>query len=129
RLTSASIAGFNFGYSYDALENMTSRTQTGPRALGSFVGSYRYAEAGRAPRQLTSIADANGTVTHHFDYDAAGRQITRDSLVLSYDATDRLLTVAGAPVGTQSHIYGVSGDRIKTIAPNGSVQYFFGDGT
>jgi RHS repeat-associated protein len=128
RLTGASIGGFTFGYAYDALHNMTSRTQTGPRTLGAFTGAYHYAEAGRAPRQLTSIADASGAVLHHFDYDAAGRQIAQDGLALSFDATDRLVGVTGLPNGTLQHAYGATGERVRTIEPDGSVAYFFGDG-
>jgi RHS repeat-associated protein len=129
RLTSATMAGFTFGYTYDLLHNMTTRTQTGPRALGSFLGTHRYAEGGRAPRQLTSIVDAGNAVLHQFDYDVAGRQTKEDALTLTYDASDRLLSVTGLPGGTLRHAYGATTDRVKTTAPNGSVTYLFADGT
>lgn len=127
RLTGASLGGFTFGYSYDVLHNMTSRTQSGPRPLGSFNGTYRYAETGRAPRQLTSIVDG-GNVTHRFDYDAAGRQVAQDTMTLSFDATDRVLRITGA-AGAIQHAYGATGDRVRTTTPDGGVTYFFGDGT
>jgi RHS repeat-associated protein len=129
RLTSARLGEFTFGYAYDVLHNMTSRTQAGPRTLAMFSGAYRYAEAGRAPRQLTSIRGANGAVVHSFGYDAAGRQISQDNLVMTYDGADRLLSVAGLPGGTLQHAYGATTDRVKTISPDGTVAYYFSDGT
>ena len=133
RLIGASIgsgtSGFTFGYGYDVLHNMTSRTATGAHSLGALLGTYRYGEAGRAPRQLTSISDAAGTTTHTFDYDAAGRQIREDAMVLTFDAADRVTKVSGAPGGAVSHVYGVDGARVKTTAPDGSITYLFGDGT
>ncbi|HEY0986863.1 MAG TPA: FG-GAP-like repeat-containing protein [Kofleriaceae bacterium] len=132
RLTGATAgtgaAAFTFGYGYDVLHNMTSRTATGPRALGAFTGSYHHGEAGKAPRQLTSITGASGAVTHTFDYDAAGRQIAQDGLSLSYDPYDRLLSVTGVSGGTVQHRYGHDGERVKTIAPGGDVSYFFAHG-
>jgi RHS repeat-associated protein len=121
-------AGFSFGYVYDDLHNMTSRTAAGPRPAGVFAGTYRYGEGGRAPRQLTSIADAAGHVVHTFDYDPAGRQVAQDDLVMTYDATDRLVNVAGLSSGPITHVFGQDGARVKTTSPEGSAAYFFGDG-
>jgi RHS repeat-associated protein len=133
RLTGATLgsgaAGFAFDYRYDALHNMTSRTATGPHGLSQFLGNYHYAEAGHAPRQLTSITDAAGAISHSFNYDAAGRQIAQDQLVLRYDPIDRLTRVDGVAGGSVVHSYGQDGLRIKTVAPDGSVSYLFGDGT
>lgn len=133
RLTSASIGtgaqAFSFSYSYDVLHNMTSRTASGPSALGAFVGSYRYGESNHAPRQLTSIVDAMGHATHTFNYDAAGRQTAEDQRTMTYDASDRLLRIDGLPGGSVTHAYGQDGTRVKTVEPDGSISYFFGDGT
>jgi RHS repeat-associated protein len=133
RLTSAEIGSgasqFRFGYGYDVLHNMTSRTLEPPRSLGAFFGTQHYAEHGRAPRQLTSITNAAGEVTHTFDYDAAGRQTTEDDLSMTYDAADRLLRVDGLSGGSVIHAYGQDGARVKTTTPDGLVSYFFGDGT
>jgi YD repeat-containing protein len=46
---------FRFSFRYDALQNMTLRTVTGPQDLGVLVGTYRYGERGYGPRQLTSV--------------------------------------------------------------------------
>jgi RHS repeat-associated protein len=132
RLTSASAgsgpAGYSFGYGYDVLHNMTSRTAAGPHPGGAFVGTYHYGEGGHAPRQLTSITDAAGQVTHTFDYDAAGRQVAQGDLIMTYDATDRLMQVAGLSSGSVTHVFGQDGARVKTVGAGGSVSYFFGDG-
>jgi RHS repeat-associated protein len=131
RLTGATMGTgatmLTFGYGYDVLHNMTSRTA--PSTVAAFTGTYRYGESGHAPRQLTSIADAAGNVLHTFAYDAAGRQTAEDGRTMTYDAADRLLSVAGLPGGAVSHAYGQDGNRVKTVEPDGSVSYFFGDGT
>lgn len=133
RLTGATAgtgaAQFNFGYAYDVLHNMTSRSQNGPRALTLFAGAYHYGENGHAPRELTSITDATNTVTHTFEYDASGRQIAEDDLRITYDPSDRLVSVGDASLGTVLHAYGASGERVKTTSPDGTVAYYFGDGT
>jgi RHS repeat-associated protein len=120
--------GFTFGYGYDVLHNMTARSAVGPHVIGAFTGTYHYGEAGKAPRQLTSITGANGAVTHTFDYDAAGRQIAQDGLTLAYDPYDRLVQVAGLAGGVVQHAYGHDGKRVRTIAPDGVTTYLFSDG-
>jgi RHS repeat-associated protein len=133
RLTSASVGTgtnvFSFGYGYDVLHNMTSRTTTGPRALSAFFGTYHHGASGKAPRQLSSITNAAGVTTHTFDYDAAGRQVRQDDLVMTYDATDRLLRVDGLSGGAVEHRYGHDGQRVKTTTPGSIPATFFGDGT
>jgi len=133
RLTSATVGsgepGYTFGYSYDVLHNMKSRTAVGPHAIGSFVGTYRYGENNHAPRQLTSITDDAGNVMHTFIYDLAGRQTAEDQKSMMFDASDRLLRVDGLPGGSVTHVYGQDGMRVKTVEPNGTVLYLFGDGT
>jgi RHS repeat-associated protein len=125
RLTAATAAGgHQFTYGYDLLHNMTARGATGPSAIGAFAGTYRYGEAGRGPRQLTSIADAAGAPIHTFAYDAAGRQTAQDGLVLSYDPYDRLVGVTGHPVASLQHTYGHDGERVMTTAPGGAAYYF-----
>jgi RHS repeat-associated protein len=133
RLTAATIGTganqFGFTYQYDVLHDMTARTQTGPRSLGLFAGTYRYGESSHGPRQLTSIADASNTVTHTFNYDAAGREIAEDSHGMTYDAADRLLSVSGLTgSGKELHTYGGDGSRIKSVGNDGTVTYFFGEG-
>jgi RHS repeat-associated protein len=132
RLTAASIGSgdgtYSFGYGYDALHNMLTRTATGPSTLSLFAGTYRYGEGGKGPRQLTSIASVAGQTTHTFGYDAAGRQNAQDQLGLEFDALDQLVRVTGLPGGELQHFYGHDGQRVKTVAPGGAVSYFFAEG-
>jgi YD repeat-containing protein len=51
---------YAFGYQYDALQNMTLRTMTGPTDIGILAGSYHYGERGYGPRQLTSVVPGGG---------------------------------------------------------------------
>ncbi|HEY0254959.1 MAG TPA: RHS repeat-associated core domain-containing protein, partial [Kofleriaceae bacterium] len=118
---------FSFTYQYDVLHNMTGRTQVGPRVLNLFAGTYRYGEGGHGPRQLTSIVDSANHVTHTFGYDLAGREVAHDGISLDYDASDRLVSVAGLAGGAETHTYGVDGTREKTIAADGTIAYYFGD--
>lgn len=46
---------FAFTFAYDALQNMTTRTVTGPKDIGALTGTYQYGERGYGPRQLTSV--------------------------------------------------------------------------
>src|SRR3569623_2827062 len=121
---------FAFTYQYDVLHDMTARTQTGPRALGLFAGTYRYGEASHGPRQLTSIVDAANAGTHSFYYDAAGRETAEDAHLMTYDPADRLLsgTGLGGLTGKELHTYGADGSRLKTVGNDGSITYFFGNG-
>jgi RHS repeat-associated protein len=131
RLTGATLGAaanpFQFGYSYDDLQNMTARTASGPAALGSFRGDYRYGEGGRGPRQLTSIG-GSGATPHTFGYDAAGRQTQQDALQMEFNALDQLLAVSGLPGSASvTHAYGFDGHRLKTAGPGG-VKLSFGEG-
>jgi YD repeat-containing protein len=63
RLTSATMGKdkpYTFGYQYDALQNMTLRTVSGPTDIGILAGTYRYGERGYGPRQLTSVVPGGG---------------------------------------------------------------------
>lgn len=117
-----------FAYGYDGLHNMVSRAA--PASLGAFTGTYHYGESGAGPRQLTSITDAGGLASHSMTYDAAGRQIGQDGLTLTYDASDRLLSVQGLPGGAQlAHAYGHDGLRVKTVDGQARAAYFFSEST
>jgi RHS repeat-associated protein len=131
RLTAATIGTGKraraFGYGYDTLHNLVARTA--PEGIG-FAGAFRHGEGGHGPRQLTSIADPSDAVTHTFAYDAAGREVARDDLRMTYDASDRLLLVEDLPGGgVVAHAYGHDGLRVKTTAPDGAVTYWFSSGT
>src|SRR6185436_11233537 len=123
RLTAAVQGGgktaYTFGFAYDDLQNMTSRTVDGPRRLGVFDGTYTYGGAG--PHQLTAIAGAKAS--HTFGYDAAGRQIAADTTAMSFNALDQLRSVTLAS-GTVEHRYGYDGSRLVTTAAGGDKRWF-----
>lgn len=133
RLTSATlgqgVAAHQFGYTYDTLQNMVTRQSVGPRALQLLAGEYRYGEGARGPRQLTSIRPAAGPAVA-LDYDGAGRLRSQGDLTLEYDGLDQLVRVQGlAGAGQVQHAYGHDGQRVKTVAPDGTVTYWFSENT
>jgi RHS repeat-associated protein len=130
-------AQYRFGYQYDGLQNMVRRDSEGPTSLAILTGTYRYGEAddgggARGPRQLTSVAAADGdpsTVTG-FDYDGAGRLIRQGGLGLDYDGFDRLVRVRNLPsaagaTGVVEHAYGHDGQRVLTRDPTGASEIWF----
>jgi YD repeat-containing protein len=54
-LGAAGVDQFAFTFTYDALQNMKTRTVTGPKDIGVLTGTYKYGERGYGPRQLTSV--------------------------------------------------------------------------
>jgi RHS repeat-associated protein len=133
RLTAATVGrgagAYTFGYGYDGLQNMVSRTQTsGPRVADLLLGTYQYGPDAAGPRQLKSVVEPGGR-THAFTYDGAGRQITQSGMRLVYSDLDELVRVEGLPGGgVLQHAYGYDGIRVKTVAPSGDVSYWFSEG-
>ncbi|MDQ3265140.1 MAG: polymorphic toxin-type HINT domain-containing protein [Myxococcota bacterium] len=117
---------FHFTYAYDALQNITSRTATGPKSLDLYAGSYRYGERGLGPRQLSSVATSGGART--LGYDAAGRVSEQDGRTHTYNGLDQLVQVTvpardGKPAQTVTHAYGYDGLRTVTEG-DGATQYW-----
>lgn len=125
RLRSAAMGSFDFRYQYDGLQNMVSRSATGPRDLGLLQGTYVHGAPGFGPRQLASVVAPDGAV-HAFAYDAAGRVIADGSTQLTYNGLDQLVRVlpagSAAPV---EHGYGYDGLRTFTRDPAGNEEYWF----
>jgi RHS repeat-associated protein len=125
RITQASIGGsarqYQFGYAWDGLQNLVSRAASGPKAIGTFPGTYVYGEGGASPRQLTRVkADGRDIV---MAYDAAGRMTKQGDFTAAYNAFDELVQVldaAGRPTAT--HDYGYDGLRTLTRNADGSEQ-------
>jgi RHS repeat-associated protein len=130
RLTAATVGGsggYSFGYQYDGLQNMIERTAAGPSSLGALLGTYRYAESGAGPRQLSSVLKPDSSV-HAFVYDAAGRLIDDGGTTLSYNGLDQLVSVlpAGASDAVE-YTYGFDGLRTLTTHPDGTVERWFAE--
>jgi uncharacterized protein RhaS with RHS repeats len=83
----AGATSHTFTFTYDAIDNMTSRLATGPAPAGALLGVYHHG-GGAGPRQLTSVDLAGGGGTRTMTYDAAGRQITDGDITMTYDAFD-----------------------------------------
>jgi YD repeat-containing protein len=101
-------AAYQQSYAYDQLDRMT----TGPDGSG-----YAYGDS----NHLTALTSApNYTAS----YDAAGKMITRNGGVLTYDALQHLLTWQNAatnPTSTTNYAYDGEGKRVQqTSTVNGT---------
>lgn len=138
RLSLTNANGKITTFAYDSLNRLTKTTD--PLSLSTL---YTYDAVGN----ITATTDAKGWV-NRYGYDALNRMISgtyadgssvayafdkdgkRSSMVdshgtttYSYDALDRLLTVAG-PTGTTRYAYDAVGNRTSLTYPNGkAVQY------
>jgi RHS repeat-associated protein len=129
RLTAATLGGmggYSFGYEYDGLQNMIERTASGPTSLGALLGTYRYAESGAGPRQLSSVLKPDSSV-HSFTYDLAGRLTNDGGTTLSYNGLDQLVSVQPASGNPVSYSYGYDGLRTLTTHPDGTLEHWFAE--
>lgn len=111
RLTFFKTKGYSAEYSYDALQNMTSRVTSG--IPDAWSGDYHYGEGGAGPRQLTSVG------SNTLDYDAAGRVVRLGQTTLDWDGFERLSAVS-TPEGWAVYDYGADGERSFTLTGVGS---------
>ena len=128
RLVGASVANHSFAYSYDARQNLTSRTATLPSGAPTpdiATGTYVHGGTGFGPRQLAEVG------TTSFAYDAAGRtaiiaaaDVTRNW----YDAFDRVRKIGVDSTYYTHHRYDAGGARVSTTWDDGRVEYYFGGG-
>jgi RHS repeat-associated protein len=133
RLTGATLGAgsraYSLSYTYDGLQNITSRKVTGPREVGVFQGTYVHGGPGRSPRQLARIESASGNVS--IDYDAAGRLTRQSDFELVYNAFDELVEVlrqsGGSVTSVTRHGYGYDGQRTWTRHADGTEQIWFQD--
>jgi RHS repeat-associated protein len=117
RLTRSTTGGATINYGYDGLQNMVQRTAG--QALPIATGTYRYAERGFGPRQLTSV----GALT--FDYDAAGRMTRRGTTTMQWDPFDRMTRADLAGGAWVEHRYGYDGERTYTRDSTGAIERRF----
>ncbi|WP_224362733.1 FG-GAP-like repeat-containing protein [Hyalangium versicolor] len=124
----AGAQSYVFAYGYDGLQNLTSRTTTGPKALGLLQGTYHYGERGYGPRQLSRVSSPTGNTL--LDHDAAGRLVHLGNRSMVYNGLDELVQVTqpGAGGGSDeiiSHAYGYDGQRTVTSSSSGESQYWY----
>jgi len=117
RLTSASssnaISGQNYleTYSYDALGNMLSKSDT---------GTYTYGGGYADPDAVTSIT--NGSSTTNFAYDLNGNLLTSGNATNTWNYRNRL-TQSVTPSGTSTYAYDYQDNRVKLVE-NGATTLF-----
>ena len=119
-------ASFHFTYAYDGLQNMTSRTASGPSALELHAGAFRHGERGLGPRQLSTMVTGSGEVP--LTYDGAGRVSSVGGRTHAYNGLDQLVQVeipaqGQTPAKRVSYAYGYDGLRTITEA-EGVLQYW-----
>jgi len=105
RLTSASGLWGSYGYTYDPLHNIRSRT--GPGAL-----SYSYDGSNR-------LSGITGSQTRTYGYNAKG-EITSDGIRTFTVNPDGQIT---SITGVATYAYDGHGRRIRTTPPSGSIEY------
>jgi len=106
RLVSANGLWGNYGYQYDPINNIRSRT-------GTAALSYGY-EASK--NLLTSVT---GAVSRAYSYDARGRVSADGNRSLTWNAADQMSGVTNVA----SYSYDGNAKRIKTVKAGGGVEY------
>lgn len=97
-----------FTYSYDALQNLTSRTaSTSVSGLVARLGTYTYGGTAH-PRRLVSAAGLT------LGYDDAGRTTSYADWDQRFDADDRIRSVVRTGLDPLSYQYGADGERIAS---------------
>lgn len=123
RLTEASRTGVASGavnYTYDAIGNITSKSDFSTSAAGAY--SYTGGSCGGGPNAVKSVAlQAGGS--RAYCYDANGNMTSDSSgTALRYDHTQRPLKITRGGI-TSSFDYDVDGDRFRQVGAD-TVQYF-----
>jgi YD repeat-containing protein len=121
RLTSAkadNLWGLE-SYSYDGLNNITAICRGAYMDSGCAGGTqdvYNYDGSNR----LASIS-VGGSPVHSFVYDARGNTNVRDGQPLSFDRSNRLLSIPGKGAYT----YDAAGRRVKKVTPSSTTYYAY----
>ncbi|MBK8129275.1 MAG: RHS repeat protein [bacterium] len=107
----ASIAGYNHTYGYDVLGNITNNAGI----------NYNYYDTAHkhAVTHLNNIQkfwyDANGNMTKRIE--------ETGTYIQNFDVENRLLSVEMVGNGVTSFAYDASGQRVKTVQPDGRILY------
>ncbi|WP_420627681.1 LamG-like jellyroll fold domain-containing protein [Candidatus Leptofilum sp.] len=115
------VPNYEFTYEYDILGNLTDRIDD---LDGSNTLDYSYSSS-----HLHAVEEivVGGVITHTFGYDANGNMISRNDESGDYtqlfDVENRLTVVNKDGVGVTTFYYDASGQRVRTIEPDGTIIY------
>ena len=119
RLTHAQGAWGVLDYTYDKTGNRLTRTADGQ------AGTYAYQPGTSRLQSVDEIFPAQ----HQYGYDAAGRVVSADSLILAYNAAGRLSSVVQTfPIGQTPfglYTYNALGERVKKTAGAATTVYHY----
>ncbi|HAJ57219.1 MAG TPA: hypothetical protein DCL35_05560 [Candidatus Omnitrophica bacterium] len=96
----------NFNYQYDAIGNMTYKSDTGVMIYGVNAGPH-------------AVTNAGG---YNYSYDANGNMTSGKNKTLEYDAENRIIRVNNLGSITD-FVYDGDGGRVKKITPTGTTTY------
>ncbi len=112
RLVSSNVNSSNLKtIAYDALGNITSKSDT---------GTYTYGGVGQPVHGVTAIT---GPVTTTFTYDANGNMLTGNNRTITWNAANQPLTITRGG-STVSFAYGPDNNRIKQTVGTLTTYYF-----
>ena len=119
RLTHAQGAWGVLDYTYDKTGNRLTRTADGQ------AGTYAYQPGTSRLQSVDEIFPAQ----HQYGYDAAGRVVSADNLILAYNAAGRLSSVVQTfPLGQTPfglYTYNALGERVKKTAGAATTVYHY----
>lgn len=122
RLTSAQLdvgrpAEEEQSFTYDALDNITSKTSGAGSKSPDHVGAYTYGEAGAGPHAVTTAGDMS------LRYDAAGNTTLRGQDSYEWDFMGRMSSAKRGNRVLGVYAYGTDLDRVKK-EEDGHVTYY-----
>jgi RHS repeat-associated protein len=127
RLTSMTVNGIGAAsYSYDTIGNMTAKTESLAGMLNPTNMTLTYPASGSASVRPHAVTSTTGSQALTLAYDANGNLATQGSSTYTYDAENRLKTrtVSG---GHDTYLYDAHGTLVKRVnADNTSTVYIGG---
>ena len=126
----------NWSYGYDALNRLTSSTQTSSSAIFGEV-SYTYAYDRFGNRWQQNVTSGSGSLTsslgftgnnNHIDtynYDSAGNLLNDGTTAYVYDAENRITTATNSTSGTSTYVYDANGRRVEKSVAGVATDYLY----
>ncbi|MCA9516862.1 MAG: hypothetical protein KC635_18095, partial [Myxococcales bacterium] len=122
RLTEAALDPAGTGpetltYTYDALDNVTSRASSRGSASPRHAGAIAYGQGGAGPSAVASVGGVS------YAYDAGGYTLSRGATQLAWDHLGRLVEAAPATGALTEMGYGPGNDRVIKLEDGGVAYY------